>query len=75
MRGALPGVVESLPLKELREAGWSPRIVVAETKHRWDTRIGDGNGLELIVQGPPSGRIWDAEAFARFPNHDDEDWS
>ena len=44
------------------------------TKHRWDTRIGDGNGIGTdCTGGPPSGqRIWDAEAFARFLTHDDE---
>ena len=44
--GALPGVVESLPLKELREAGWSPRIVVA------DGRSTDGTQELVTKMGP-----------------------
>ena len=72
--GALRGVVESLPLKELREAGWSPRIFVADGRSTDGTQeLVTEMGLELIVQGPPSGKGFGMrEAFARFLTHDDE---
>ncbi len=71
---ALPGVVEAIPLKELYEAGWSPRIVVADGRSTDGTQeLVSEMGLELIVQGPPAGKGFGMrEAFARFLTHDDE---
>ena len=72
--GALPNVVKALPIEALKVAGWVPRIVVV------DGRSDDGTletatelGLEVIVQGPASGKGFGMrEAFARFLNHDDD---
>ena len=71
---ALPGVVEAIPLKELYEAGWSPRIVVADGRSTDGTQeLVSEMGLELIVQGPPAGKGFGMrEAFARFLTHDDD---
>ena len=71
---ALPKVVKTLPMDVLREAGWEPRIVVA------DGRSTDGTqekatelGLVLIVQGPASGKGFGMrEGFARFLAHGDD---
>ena len=71
---ALPGVVEALPLKELKIAGWNPRIVVADGGSTDGTQeLVTKMGLELIVQGPPAGKGFGMrEAFARFLTHDDD---
>ena len=71
---ALPGVVEALPLKELKAAGWTPRIVVADGRSTDGTQeLVTKMGLELIVQGPPAGKGFGMrEAFARFLTHDDD---
>ena len=72
--GALPGVVDSLPLRELKEVGWSPRVVVADGRSTDGTQeLVTKMGLELIVQGPPAGKGFGMrEAFARFLTHDDD---
>ena len=53
---ALPKVVEALPLDALKEAGWDPRIVVADGRSTDGTQERAAElGLELIVQGPAAG--------------------
>ena len=71
---ALPRVVEAIPMKELNEAGWSPRIVVADGRSTDGTQeLASDMGLELIVQGPTTGKGFAMrEAFARFLTHEDD---
>ena len=71
---ALPKVVEALPIEELKAAGWEPRIMVADGRSTDGTQETAAElGLELIVQGPSSGKGFGMrEGFARFLNHDDD---
>ena len=71
---ALPKVVKGLPLDALRDAGWEPRIVVADGRSTDGTQqtAADLN-LELIVQGPAAGKGFGMrEGFARFLAHHDD---
>ncbi len=72
--GALPGVIDRIPLDDLEAAGWSPRIVVVDGRSNDGTQelVAELN-LELIVQGPASGKGFGMrEAFARFLSHEDD---
>ena len=72
--GALPKVVDALPIDALKEAGWEPRIVVADGRSTDGTQERAAElGLELIVQGPAAGKGFGMrEGFARFLAHDDD---
>ncbi len=65
---SLPTVVDALPLDRLREAGWSPRIVVADGKSTDGTiELAQNLGLEVVVQSLGAGKGFGMrEAFARF---------
>lgn len=71
---ALPMVVESLPIEALKAAGWTPRIVVADGRSTDGTQEQAADlGVELIVQGPASGKGFGMrEGFARFLAHNDD---
>ena len=71
---ALPMVVESLPIEALKAAGWTPRIVVADGRSTDGTQEQAADlGVELIVQGPASGKGFGMrEGFARFLAHHDD---
>ena len=71
---ALPKVVKGLPLDALRDAGWEPRIVVADGRSTDGTQQTTADlNLELIVQGPAAGKGFGMrEGFARFLAHHDD---
>ena len=71
---ALPSVVDALPLDELKTAGWDTRIVVVDGRSEDGTQeLVTELELELIVQGPASGKGFGMrEAFARFLSHGDD---
>ncbi len=71
---ALPKVVEALPIDTLKAAGWEPRILVADGRSTDGTQERAAEmDLELIVQGPASGKGFGMrEGFARFLAHGDD---
>ena len=71
---ALPKVVEALPIDALKAAGWEPRILVADGRSTDGTQERAATmDLELIVQGPASGKGFGMrEGFARFLAHGDD---
>jgi len=71
---ALPKVVNELPIAALKEAGWEPRVVVADGRSTDGTQEQAAElGLELIVQGPAAGKGFGMrEGFARFLTQEDD---